>query len=118
MLERTGLVYCTKCGLKNEDEAKVCAKCGAPLQMSRTEGRHSSGDWCFGSHEKDQEDECFGLPNSGAVAGIIFGIIIIIVGIALFTGESIWKYIWPFIIIMFGLLVIVGALYGRRRRHY
>ena len=118
MLERTSLAYCTKCGFKNEDDAKVCAKCGAPLQTSRTERRHRSNDWCFGSHEKDWEAECFGLPHAGAVAGIIFGIIIVIVGIGLFTGESIWKYIWPFLIVVFGLLVIVGALYRRRHRHY
>ncbi|MCK4435715.1 zinc-ribbon domain-containing protein, partial [Candidatus Bathyarchaeota archaeon] len=29
VLERLCLVYCTKCGLKNEDDATVCAKCGA-----------------------------------------------------------------------------------------
>ena len=25
------MVYCTKCGTKNEDEAKVCVNCGATL---------------------------------------------------------------------------------------
>ena len=111
------MVYCTKCGFKNEDDAKACAKCGASLQVSRPEKRYSSNDECFGHRERDWEDECFGLPHAGAIVGIIFGIIIVIAGVAMFLGESIWRYLWPFIVIVFGLLIVMGALYGRRRRY-
>ncbi len=108
------MVYCTKCGAKNEDDAKVCTNCGASLQISGPERRYREKDECFGSRRK--EDECFGLPHGGAIAGIIFGIIIIMVGVATFLGESIWRLIWPSLIIIFGLLIILGAFYGMRRR--
>jgi hypothetical protein len=54
------------------------------------------------------------------IAGLVFGAIIIIVGLGLFLQESgyvsnFWSIFWPFIIIIFGLLVIAGAIYGRRR---
>lgn len=110
------LVYCTKCGFKNEDDAKVCAKCGAPLQIS-LERRRRSSDECFGTHERRREDECFGLPHAGTIVGIIFGLMVVIVGIAILLGESIWQYLWPFIIIAFGILIIAGTLYGMRRRY-
>jgi len=129
VLERTDLVYCTKCGFKNEDDAKVCAKCGAPLQMSRIERRRRSDDECFGLRKRDRddgcfgfrernwEDECFGLPHAGSVVGIVFGIMIVLIGIAIILGKSIWSLLGPFLIIAFGLLIIIGILYGTRRRH-
>lgn len=109
------MVYCTKCGYKNEDNAEVCEKCGASLKISPVR-RPRTSDGCFGSHEKRREDECFGLPYGGAIAGIIFGVIIIIAGLAIYFGEYIWSILWPFLIIIFGLLIIAGAIYGMRRR--
>jgi flagellar biosynthesis protein FliQ len=66
------------------------------------------------------EGECFGLPYGGMIAGIVFGAIIIIVGIGLFLQASgyivdFWSSFWPIIIIIFGLLIVLGALFGRRR---
>lgn len=117
-MERIDLVYCTKCGAKNEDDAKVCAKCGAPLQVSRPEKRYRSNNNCFGPTERRHvEDECFGLPHGGAIAGIIFGIIIVIIGLAILSGFEIWNYLGPLIIVIVGILIIVGALYGMRRRY-
>lgn len=54
------------------------------------------------------------------IAGLIFGIIIVIVGLGLFLQASgyvvsFWSYIWPIIIIIFGILILAGALYRRRR---
>jgi uncharacterized membrane protein YvbJ len=31
------MVYCSKCGTLNSDEATVCVKCGAPLHGTRVE---------------------------------------------------------------------------------
>jgi len=117
VLRRTDLVYCTKCGYKNADDLKTCAKCGAPLQMIRSERRYRSNDGCFGSSGRTRESECFGLPHGGTIATMIFGIIIILVGVAIFLGESIMELFWPFIIIAFGLLIVGGALYGALRRY-
>jgi len=116
-MERTGLVYCTKCGAKNEDAAEVCAKCGASLQISRPRREYRSENGCFGPRERRVEDECFGLPHGGAIAGIIFGIIIVIIGLAILSGLKIWNYLGPLIIVIVGILLIAGALYGLRRRY-
>jgi ribosomal protein L40E len=116
-MRRTGLVYCTKCGAENEDDAKVCAKCGVPLQVSRPERRYRSNDNCFGPRERRERDECFGLPYGGAIVGIIFGIIIVIVGLAILSGLEIWNYLGPFFIVIVGILIVAGALYGMRRRY-
>jgi hypothetical protein len=63
------------------------------------------------------ENECFGLPNGGMIVGIVFGIIIILVGLGLFLQATYGISIpfWPIIIVIFGLLIILGALFGRKR---
>ena len=109
------MVYCTKCGTQNEEDAAVCVKCGASLAAApawRPERRR----------REKEEQECFGLPHGGAIAGLVFGALIIIAGI-LFAlqewnviEEVNWDNIWPFIIIIFGILVLAGALYGYSRR--
>jgi hypothetical protein len=60
------------------------------------------------------EKECFGLPHGGAIAGIVVGIIIILVGGSLLLGIDI--EFWPLIIIIFGVLIVAGALYGITRK--
>ena len=109
------MVYCTKCGTKNEEDAAVCVKCGASLAglpAWRRERRR----------REKEEQECFGLPHGGAIVGLVFGAIIIIAGL-LFAlqewnviKEIDWNHIWPFIIIIFGILVIAGAIYSYSRR--
>ncbi len=77
------MVYCSKCGTKNEEDAKYCTKCGANLEVSREKRfERRAEEWGedigkraerwgeqFG---KRAEEECFGLPNGGAIAGIIW----------------------------------------------
>jgi uncharacterized membrane protein YvbJ len=67
------MVTCTKCGANNKDGDKFCANCGANL--------HSVGK----SYERNR-DECFGLPNSGAIAGLVFGLLIILWELSTFFG--------------------------------
>jgi hypothetical protein len=123
------MVYCTKCGTKNEDDALDCISCKAPLKISgleiRSQNREKSwednlerGAEDFGRRAEEfgkrMENECFGLPKGGAIFGLFIGIIIIIVGL-----QQIFRWrinIGPFVIIMFGLLVLAGAIYGLTRR--
>ena len=106
------MVYCTKCGAKNEEDAAVCVKCGAPLRNV------SAPPWR--RERKRAEEECFGLPHGGAIVGLIIGIIIIFVGFSSLAGidigESIGRYGWPLIVIVFGILLVAGALYSYSRR--
>lgn len=58
-------------------------------------------------------DECFGLPNRGAIASIVFGILIIIWGLSvLFEWEI---NIMAVLVVLFGVLVVSGTLYRMTR---
>lgn len=117
-LNNTGgniLVYCSKCGTQNPDDARVCSNCGAPLYTVGQPYRGSDQE-----HYRRVQGECFGLPNGGAIAGLVFGVIIILLGVGLFLQasgyiENFWNIFWPLILVIFGVLVLAGALFGRRR---
>jgi hypothetical protein len=109
------MVYCSKCGTQNPDNATVCSNCGAPLY---TVGQQYPGS--DREHYRRVEGECFGLPYGGVIASIVFGVIIIVVGLGLFLQASgytvsFWPVIWPILIIIFGVLILLGALYRRQR---
>jgi hypothetical protein len=65
---------------------------------------------------KRAEKECFGLPHGGTIAGLIIGIIIIFVGLSWVAGLDWGRYFWPLIIVVFGILIVSGALYSYSRR--
>ena len=118
------MVYCVKCGAKNPDDAKTCSQCGAPLySLTERRSRHRE-DECFGTRVSAEprervEEECFGIPKGGAIVGLAIGIIIVLAGLSLLFQELLGISIpwWPFVIILFGVLVIIGAVYGLRRRY-
>ena len=66
------------------------------------------------------ERECFGIPGGGAVVGIAIGIIILVAGILWFMQQANMISsnidVWPFAAIIFGILMVIGALYGLSRR--
>jgi len=108
------LVYCTKCGAKNEEDAVVCVKCGASLETAPPSRRYE---------RRHKEEECFGIPQGGTIVGLAIGVIILLWGLiwllqqpgidVIPSGMS----VWPFAIIIFGTLIIIGAYYGLRRRY-
>jgi uncharacterized membrane protein YvbJ len=108
--ERVKMVYCVKCGTENPDDARVCTKCGAKLYTAE-ESRHY----------RRMEDECMGIPRGSAIVGLAIGLIILLGGAIWLLQEAglITKNVdvWPFAVIIFGVLIIVGALYGLRRRY-
>ena len=101
------MVYCTKCGTKNEEDATICVNCKEPLSSYQTV-RHE---------RRRKESECFGLPHGGAIGGLVIGLIIILLGVTSVLGIDFGDYLWAFIIIIFGTLMVAGALYsmGRKR---
>ena len=99
------MVYCTKCGTKNDDTAKFCVNCREPLMITqavRTERRR-------------KENECFGLPHGGSIAGLVIGLIIILWGITSVLDVDLGNYLWAIVIIIFGTLMVAGALYKMKR---
>ena len=119
------MVYCTKCGTKNSDDAKNCTQCGASLYTTEETRRERYEDECGGKRRAGEpynriEHECFGIPGGGAVVGIAIGIIIIVAGILWFMQQaniiSSNVGVWPFAAIIFGILMVIGALYGLSRK--
>lgn len=106
------MVTCPKCGTKNTDDSKFCVNCGASLYM--TESPRERGSTCFGSPRRGIQDECFGLPNGGAIAGIIFGVLLLISGLGNLFHWSI--DLGAFFMIIIGSLIIAAAIYGLMRR--
>jgi len=87
------MVYCTKCGTKNPDDAKVCSQCGASLNPVREERERI---------RRRHEEECFGIPGGGAIVILAIGVIIVFAGLVaiLQQTELIPKTVevWPFAI--------------------
>jgi hypothetical protein len=121
------MVYCTKCGAKNDEGVEYCIKCGANLWVSqekRFERRVEEWGEDFGRRVeawseqfgRRGQEECFGLPHGGAIVGLIIGAIILLLGVSLLLGIEIWDYLWALIIIAIGILILAGAIYGLRRR--
>lgn len=110
------MVYCTKCGTKNEDTALVCVKCGASLETGTIVSRRYE--------RRRAEEECFGLPHGGAIIGIVIGVIILFGGAFWLAQLAGWiprtleigNLILAFFVIILGLLIVLGALYRLTRR--
>ncbi|MDH5440476.1 MAG: zinc-ribbon domain-containing protein [Candidatus Bathyarchaeota archaeon] len=107
------MVTCTRCGTENKEGAKFCVKCGTSLYPSKRGEKQE--ETCFGP-ERRTEEECFGLPRFGAIAGLVFGAFIILIGVALLTGQDIGRWIGPFALIVFGILIVIGVIYGLSKR--
>jgi uncharacterized membrane protein YvbJ len=106
------MVYCTKCGTKNPDDATTCSNCGAAINPAREERSR---------HYRRYEDECFGIPHGGAIVGMTIGLIIVLAGfIIILQQENLIAAnvsLWPFVLIIFGVLILVGALFRAGRRY-
>ena len=109
---RKAVTTCTRCGAQNDEDARFCVNCGASLEVRRR--RHE--DTCFGQPEHRIERECFGLPYGGAILGLIFGAFIIIMGLSMLLQLDLGQYLGPFAVVIIGILIIAGALYGMTRR--
>ena len=106
------MVTCSKCGTKNADEARFCVNCGANINLSEVARKRDSS--CFGQPERRMDQESFGLPHGGTIVGLFIGIIIILAGLGNLFG---WRIDFgAFVMILIGLLIIAGAIYGLSRR--
>jgi uncharacterized membrane protein YvbJ len=121
------MVYCTKCGTKNEEDVEYCIKCGASLWVSREKRlERRAKEWGeeFGRRAEEwgeefgrrAERECFGLPHGGAIVGLIIGMIVLLVGFSWLAGIDIGRYVWSLVVVAFGTLIVAGALYSYFRR--
>ncbi len=121
------MVYCNKCGTKNEESVIYCIKCGTKLVSKDESWDKRIEKWGedFGKRVEKWGDDfgkqdprvCFGLPHGGLIFGLLIGVIIILVGLySLLSGVEAIRIFWPLLIIVFGLLIAIGALYSLTRK--
>jgi uncharacterized membrane protein YvbJ len=116
------MVYCTKCGTLNPDDATVCSNCGAPLQSGSApqqgQSRPYAGHWQWEDWEHYREYH----RRSGALAALAVGVLIILIGFGVLAAETYNVNIpWGAIFLVFiGLLIIVAGIRARShwRRYY
>lgn len=111
--------YCQNCGTKNAEGVEFCTNCQQPLYDARR--RHTRRDGCYG--EERPEHECFGLPHGGIIVGILFGLLLLIVGVGLILQNVLGiainvngQLIGPVVLIFIAILIIAGAIYQLRSR--
>lgn len=103
------MVYCHNCGTKNEEEDEYCSKCGTPLKENVEHRQRAES-------RQRQREECFGLPYGNIIVPLIIGVILILSGLSSIYGFEL-ENLWPAIIVIIGLLIIAGAIYGIRRKN-
>jgi uncharacterized membrane protein YvbJ len=104
------LVYCSKCGTLNADDAVHCTNCGAPLYVaeSRPYARYERR-----KYYRDEYDH-----HRGSGFGLLIaGLFVIVIGLAALTGFAIiWSYFWPIVLVLIGIWLLTWGL--RRNRRY
>ena len=101
------MVYCSNCGAENEDDALNCKECGASLRRP-TYRRY---------RRRHEDDFCFGAGGGAPTLGILFGLLILLLGVSSLLGSvfrwAVWGRLWPLFIIAIGLLILSNA-FSRR----
>jgi len=99
------MIYCQKCGAKNEDTAVRCVQCGESLYVTRPE------------RSKREEEMCFG--GRGPWGSVVAGVVIILIGFAFLAQQMYhmaWERMWPVFLVVIGLAIIIGAVVSYPRR--
>lgn len=96
------MVYCTKCGKKNDNDAKYCDKCGNPLYSTKKSFEREIGQGF---------EECF--AGFGRVFFILFGIIIVLIGLGIvlsFIFSIAWTVCWWFLPLFIAVMAVIFCL--------
>jgi hypothetical protein len=98
------MVYCTKCGAENEDDAINCKSCGEPLKETYTPRRYR--------RQRRDDDICFG-PRGGSWIGLFIGLMIVLAGLSELLPSVSWDRLWPIPVILLGLLIVYNSYTNR-----
>lgn len=113
------MVYCTKCGTLNPDDANVCSHCGAPIQRSAAGPEECGPYWRHRHHHTHEE---YYSRRHGDFGALFAGTIVVILGLALFFSQYYnvpfnWDATWAVMLILLGLWLIFVA-FRIRHRHW
>lgn len=105
------MVYCTRCGTQNPDNAANCSNCGAPLYSANADNRP------YTRHDHHYDDRN-GYHRGNTIAGLIIGIIILLIGFSFLVNElyGISLPWWPIIVIIIGIFLIARWFMWNRRK--
>ena len=114
------MVYCRKCGTKNEEGVKYCIQCGAVLGVSRRtyeKQEKQEKQEKDEKHEKDEMESCFGSSRNLRYFWLLLGTVIIIWGVTDILNAYFHTNveIWPILLIVVGLFIIYQVLQHLRR---
>jgi uncharacterized protein YacL len=100
------MVYCSKCGRKNPEDARFCNNCSAPLAGYRG---IPDQDW-----DRKCEDECAG--RKGHNKSLIWGIITILIGLWILLNFGLnriyylFNYDNPFSVLVWVIPIVIGLI--------
>ncbi len=120
--------YCQKCGSKVREDMAFCSRCGAalkvekpPVEVRRAE-KAEKGEKQE-KEEKREKTEKHEKREFGVIGPLAGGLILILAGFLFYlavTGYLEWQVIGPLLLIIVGIIIIVGIVYGvmtAARRH-
>ncbi len=113
------MVYCSKCGTLNSDNANICSNCGAALFASQSQSQTESPHWRRRQYREEYREYYRGHASIGA---LFFGVMVLAIGLILFLSVTlnvpVEGYIWPTILILIGLWVLYIGFRRNRRYRY
>jgi hypothetical protein len=121
------MAFCPKCGAEVSDDMAFCPKCGAQIKGAqavsppdwRSERRDRRREEKAEKNEKQEKGEKYEKREHPFTGPLIGGLILILLGVVSYLqilGYNLWQYIWPFILIIIGLAVLLGALARMARK--
>jgi uncharacterized membrane protein YvbJ len=98
------LTYCPNCGTENEDDSEFCKNCGTPLK----EGYRRVT-------RRREDDLCYDVRRGFSWIWVFIGLIIVLAGVSMFfRGARLWSWLWPLIVIAFGVMFLWNILTKQR----
>jgi hypothetical protein len=110
--------YCQKCGSEVSEDMAFCSRCGATLKVEKPPVEVRRAEKAEKGEKQEKEKREFGVI--GPLAG---GLILIFAGFLFYlavTGYLEWQVIGPLLLIIVGIIILVGIVYGvmtAARRH-
>jgi len=119
--------FCPKCGTKVSEEMSFCPKCGAALKVEqppaeaapsapyRAEKAEKHEKREKEEKEKKEKTEKREKRELGYLGSLVGGLILVFVGLMFYLAVIEMfpvRAIWPFFIVIIGLVIVVGAVYA------